>query len=48
MTESSLFFTAGEVCSSVSEHRDKTAELNHLVKLQAGIERGLYVERADQ
>jgi hypothetical protein len=47
MTESSLFFAAGDFCSSVSEHHDKFAEPHHLVKLQKSIEGRLDVGRTD-
>ena len=41
ITESSLSFTTGDFCSSVSERCDKPAEPHHLVKFQEGVERRL-------
>jgi hypothetical protein len=41
MTESSFFFTAGEFCSSVSEHRDHLTEPPHLLQFQVYIEERL-------
>jgi len=36
--ESSLFFTDGDLCSSVSRHCDEPAALRYLVELQEHIE----------
>ena len=41
MTESSLFFTAGDSCSIVSENCGELGELRHLVSFEEGIERRL-------
>ena len=38
MTESSLFFTAGDFYPSVSVRRDNIAEPQHLLQFQSGIE----------
>jgi len=38
MTESSLFFTAGDFCSSISEYRDNLAGRHHLLKFKESIE----------
>ena len=46
ITESSLSFTTGDFCSSVSEHRNEIIELGYFVKSEEGIE-GRLGERTD-
>ena len=41
ITESSLSFTTGDFCSSVSEQRNKPAEHRYLMKFQEHVERRL-------
>ena len=41
MKKSSLFFSVGDFCPSVNEHRDNLTELHHLAKFQGSVKRML-------